>query len=390
VVNTAILTAIVEGSNIEKMAVVSYTTQIIGEVNKGAKTYLPVLLKYKTDGPIPTPTNTPIAKTILKVVSQRSQPIITTRGQPIVFFIEVGHDTGSNTPPDSFEVKADLLAGGIPEPIFKPTQATNIGDTNDNGKLDIGEIWKYQFTYNTTCDTHNPLASNITIAWQLNGVNSQTTPVHTLEVQVQSEYYEGFDNVNRPWALGSLTRGTYSIGTSQYKIAPYPDKTGYSASPFGSFNQPIVRVKAKWENSGNWYGLFFGLQRSSTDVELNNGVQSFYRFLVDSNNQKFSLQKFDFATDSSNFQTVIDWTLSSSINAGTTLNDLKVECTGTTITLFVNDTLLQSVAGQCSGELGVMANGTGASALFDSFEICAASSSRRNIFSDIGGNMPGN
>jgi tetratricopeptide (TPR) repeat protein len=182
-------------------------------------------------------------------------------------------------------------------------------------------------------------------------------------------YFDDFSDPDSNWEIrvSSNVRLGYSEG-EEYFIYRRVSGSYVAQAPAKFANRYIVEVDARWDdaNIGYEYGLIFGQIGFPFPT---------YRLGVNPVAQAYRLQYHNGNSWECINQPDPCWVNSPFISRGSTPNHLKVECNGTTISLYVNDNLLwqgESVH-SCSGRTGLFTQSSPtaptAQVYFDNFQV---------------------
>lgn len=175
------------------------------------------------------------------------------------------------------------------------------------------------------------------VAWLIlmNTVLKDTSTVSTESVLL---FQDDFENVDSGWYEGSDESGSSEYKQGQYQLVVSENeynilgRSNQAIGPLGDFALEVdARLISGPENV--WYGIGFRQQ----------DIDNSYDFLINSgeygSKASFALLK----QVNGNWITLKDWTESNDINAGQSLNHLKIICKGETIEVYANDQRLAKV-----------------------------------------------
>jgi uncharacterized repeat protein (TIGR01451 family) len=189
-------------------------------------------------------------------------------------------------------------------------------------------------------------------------------------------FFDDFDDPASGWPIRNDSTVQLDYQNGEYVIHSKVKEMRLVPAPTGDSIQFVLEVNARWQVPGDEYGLIFGL---STPLSPKTPTPPFYRFVVDPVQRRYRLKYYDGqGWECINQPTEPCWVDSSHIQAGSAPNHLEVECSATSISLYVNDRLLWNGAAPypCSGWVGMETqslSGTGGKAYMDNFRVSCSS-----------------
>jgi hypothetical protein len=175
-------------------------------------------------------------------------------------------------------------------------------------------------------------------------------------------FEDDFSNRSSGWDNYSDENGYTDYENGTYKIGVYGDTLFYWANPYQNFGDVIVEVQAQKISGGD--DMQYGIICRHLDVE------NFYALIITGDGYAAIRKRYQ----GSELDFITDWAQVSAINTGDAGNNLRAECIGSNLSLYVNGTLAIQVndADIPSGDAGLLA-GTfeqpSTEVLFDNFVV---------------------
>jgi hypothetical protein len=181
---------------------------------------------------------------------------------------------------------------------------------------------------------------------------------------LQILFQDDFSDVNSGWDRAQDALGSTDYENGGYRINVIQDNTYYFANPYQSF-QNNVRIEVDATKIGGPDDNAFGVICRYQDID------NYYYFYISSDGYV------GVGINNGGTRTIISspdgkMTSDSNINLGATTNHLRADCTGNTLTLFVNETQVATATDDtfADGDVGLIAKTfsvTGTDILFDNF-----------------------
>jgi hypothetical protein len=175
-------------------------------------------------------------------------------------------------------------------------------------------------------------------------------------------FEDDFSNPESGWDRYSDAEGLTDYDNGAYKIAVYTDTLFYWANPYQTFGDVIVEVQGMKVSGGD--DMQYGIICRHQDIE------NWYALVI-SGDGWAAIRKRYLGSD---LDYIVDWTQTASVNTGNATNNLRAECVGSRLSLYVNGTLALEIndADLVSGDVGLIA-GTfdqmDTEVLFDNFVV---------------------
>lgn len=175
-------------------------------------------------------------------------------------------------------------------------------------------------------------------------------------------FEDDFSNPNSGWDRYSDGEGYTDYDNGAYKIGVYSDTLFYWANPYENFGDVVVEVQGMKTSGGD--DMQYGIICRHQDIE------NWYALVI-SGDGWAAIRKRYLGSD---LDYIVDWTQTASVNTGNATNNLRAECVGTRLSLYVNGTLAVEIndADLTSGDVGLIA-GTfeqpDTEVLFDNFVV---------------------
>lgn len=177
-------------------------------------------------------------------------------------------------------------------------------------------------------------------------------------------FYDDFSDPASGWDRFSNEQGMTDYVDSAYKIAVYTDTHFFWANPYKNFGDQIVEVEATVisTSTDNQYGI----------ICRHADVDNWYALEISSDGYAAIRKRFQ----GSELEYIVDWVQSPTIHLGNSTNNLRAECIGPRLALYVNGML--AVEGIdtdiSSGDAGLIAgtfDAPSVEVLFDNFQVSA-------------------
>jgi hypothetical protein len=175
-------------------------------------------------------------------------------------------------------------------------------------------------------------------------------------------YEDDFSNPNSGWDQYSDGEGYTDYENGTYKIGVYSDTLFYWANPYENFKDVVIEVQAQKISGAD--DMQYGIICRHEDVD------NWYALIISGDGFAAIRKRYN----GSELEFITDWAEVSAINTGNTGNNLRAECIGNQLSLYVNGTLAISATDGdiTSGDAGLMA-GTfdqpSTEVLFDNFVV---------------------
>jgi len=175
-------------------------------------------------------------------------------------------------------------------------------------------------------------------------------------------YEDDFSNPDSGWDRYSDEEGYTDYENGAYKIAVNTDTMFYWANPYESFNDVIVEVQAQKVSGGD--AVQYGIICRHQDVD------NWYLLMITADGYGAIRKRYQ----GSDLEYILDETPVDSINTGNETNNLRAECVGSRLSLYVNGVLAVETNDSdiTSGDVGLLA-GTfdvpSTEVLFDNFVV---------------------
>ncbi|MBN2044111.1 MAG: hypothetical protein JW757_03745 [Anaerolineales bacterium] len=175
-------------------------------------------------------------------------------------------------------------------------------------------------------------------------------------------FEDDFSNPESGWDRFNDGEGYTDYENGTYKIGVYTDTLFYWANPYRNFNDVIIEVQAQKITGGD--DMQYGIICRHEDVD------NWYAMIISGDGYAAIRKRYQ----GSELEFITDWAQVSAINTGNAANNLRAECIGNQISLYVNGTLAVSVVDSdlTSGDAGLMAGTfeqTSTEVLFDNFVV---------------------
>jgi len=190
------------------------------------------------------------------------------------------------------------------------------------------------------------------------GVNDGSSPADTANILFQDD----FSNENSGWDRYSDEEGYTDYENGTYKIGVYTDTMFYWANPYESFNDVIIEVQAMKISGGD--DMQYGIVCRHLDVD------NWYVLVISGDGYASIRKRFQ----GSELDYIADWVQDPSVNTGNSANELRAECVGSRLALYVNGDLAIEINDSDipSGDVGLMAgtfDQASTEVLFDNFVV---------------------
>lgn len=175
-------------------------------------------------------------------------------------------------------------------------------------------------------------------------------------------FEDDFSNENSGWDRFSDEEGYTDYENGAYKIAVYTDTMFYWANPYESFNDVIIEVQAQKVSGGD--AVQYGIICRHQDVD------NWYLLMVTADGFAAIRKRYQ----GSDLEYILEEVPVDSINTGSGTNNLRAECVGSRLSLYVNGVLAVETNDSdiTSGDVGLLA-GTfdtpNTEVLFDNFVV---------------------
>ena len=159
-------------------------------------------------------------------------------------------------------------------------------------------------------------------------------------------FEDDFSNPNSGWDRYEDDEGITDYDNGTYKISVLIDTMFYWANPYKDFgNDVIVEVQAQKTAGGD--DMQYGVICRHSDIE------NWYALVISGDGYAAIRKRYA----GGELEYIADWVEVSAINTGNSGNNLRAECVGSKLTLFVNGTQAISVTDSdiTSGDAGLMA-----------------------------------
>lgn len=175
-------------------------------------------------------------------------------------------------------------------------------------------------------------------------------------------FEDDFSNPDSGWDRYSDAEGYTDYENGTYKIGVYSDTLFYWANPYKDFDDVIIEVQAKKISGGD--DMQFGIICRHKDID------NWYALIISGDGYAVIRKRLN----GSDLDILTDWEQVSAINTGNTTNNLRAECIGSNLSLYVNGILaIQAIDTDISsGDAGLMAgtfDQTSTEVLFDNFVV---------------------
>jgi hypothetical protein len=196
------------------------------------------------------------------------------------------------------------------------------------------------------------------------------TPAFTAYIPIAAQNYDSrlpylddFSDSDSGWFIGDSGDIKWSYQSDEYEMLIRNEYWWAGATaPLDGLGDCFVEADMRrYSGSKNYYGLIFGLE----------DWEHFYLFIVRPNTRYYSV----FRIEPDNWTRIVDWRYSYYINTGSTSNRLKVERSGSQISVYVNDHLLTTTNDStypgclCVGVYAETLDSTPMSARYDDFTV---------------------
>lgn len=175
-------------------------------------------------------------------------------------------------------------------------------------------------------------------------------------------FEDDFSNENSGWDRFSDEEGYTDYENGAYKIAVYTDTMFYWANPYENFNDVIVEVQAQKVSGGD--AIQYGIICRHQDVE------NWYLLMITADGYAAIRKRYQ----GSDLEYILEEVPVDSINTGSGTNNLRAECVGSRLSLYVNGVLAVETNDSdiTAGDVGLLA-GTfdvpSTEVLFDNFVV---------------------
>lgn len=175
-------------------------------------------------------------------------------------------------------------------------------------------------------------------------------------------FEDDFSNPGSGWDRYSDEEGYTDYDNGTYKIGVYGDTLFYWANPYENFDDVIVEVQAQKISGDD--DMQYGIICKHQDID------NWYALVISGDGWAAVRKRYQ----GGDLEFITDWVEVSAINTGNAGNNLRAECIGDTLTLYVNGTEAISVVDSdiSTGDAGLMA-GTfeqpSTEVLFDNFVV---------------------
>jgi hypothetical protein len=196
----------------------------------------------------------------------------------------------------------------------------------------------------------------------------RVAPTATIEILPTAEpqplivFEDEFSDVNSGWDRFSDNEGITNYFNSAYKIGVYTDHKFFWTNPYRNFGDVIVEVQSQKISGGD--DVQYGIICRHQDVDN-------WYVLVISGDGWAAIRK---RIQGNDLEFIADWVEVSAANTGNATNDLRAECIGNRLSLYVNGTLAIEVFDSDipTGDVGLLAGNfdqTNSEVLFDYFVV---------------------
>jgi len=177
-------------------------------------------------------------------------------------------------------------------------------------------------------------------------------------------FFDDFSDPASGWDHFSGDDGFTDYQEGAYKIGVYTDTYFFWANPYQNFGDQIIDVNTTVisPETDNQYGIICRHQ----------DVDNWYTLVISADGFAAIRKRYQ----GSDLEYLADWVQVDAINQGQATNDLRAECIGTRLSLFVNNVLVVEVidAAIPTGDAGLIAgtfDSTMVEVLFDNFKVSA-------------------
>jgi len=175
-------------------------------------------------------------------------------------------------------------------------------------------------------------------------------------------FEDDFSNSNSGWDQYSDDAGLTDYENGAYKIGIYTDTYFYWANPYQNFGDVIVEVEAQKTSGGD--DMQYGIICRHLDVD------NWYALVISGDGFAAIRKRYQ----GSDLDYIADWVEVGAINTGNSTNNLRAECVGSRLSLYVNGTLaVEANDGDISsGDVGLMAgtfDQSSTEVLYDNFVV---------------------
>jgi len=175
-------------------------------------------------------------------------------------------------------------------------------------------------------------------------------------------FEDDFSNPSTGWDRYEDEEGYTDYDNGTYKIGVYGNTLFYWANPYQDFGDVIVEVQAQKTSGGD--DMQYGVICRHSDVN------NWYALVISGDGWAAIRKRYN----GSDLEYIADWVEAPAVNTGNSGNNLRAECIGSKLTLFVNGTEAISVIDGdiTSGDAGLMAGTfeqTTTEVLFDNFVV---------------------
>ena len=175
-------------------------------------------------------------------------------------------------------------------------------------------------------------------------------------------FEDDFSNVNSGWDRQDYGDGITDYDNGAYKIASYSESVFFWASPYQDFNDVIIEVEAQKISGGD--NMQYGIVCKHLDVD------NWYALIVTADGYAAVRKRYL----GSELEFITEEMPVASLNTGNSTNQLRAECVGDRLALYVNGELAVETYDSdiTSGDAGLLA-GTftqpDTEVLFDNFVV---------------------
>jgi len=175
-------------------------------------------------------------------------------------------------------------------------------------------------------------------------------------------FEDDFSSTSSGWDRYSDEEGVTDYENGAYKIGIYTDTLFYWANPYKDFDDVSVEVQAQKVSGGD--DMQYGIICRHLDVDN-------WYVLVISGDGFAAIRK---RYQGNDLEYIADWVEVSAVNTGNATNNLRAECVGSRLSLYVNGTLAVETHDSdiSSGDAGLLAGNfdqTSTEVLFDNFVV---------------------
>lgn len=175
-------------------------------------------------------------------------------------------------------------------------------------------------------------------------------------------FEDDFSNPGSGWDRYEDSEGVTDYSDGTYKIALFTDEMFYWANPYQNFTDVIVEVQAMKVSGGE--DMQYGIICRHADID------NWYALVISADGYAAVRKRIQ----GNDLDYIAEWVQVPSVNTGNATNNLRAECIGNRLALYVNGSLAIETTDSdiSSGDAGLMA-GTfeqgSTEVLFDNFRV---------------------